>query len=129
MHCTRKKNASELCERRQQRWTCPNAVIRYHSHVSLSGCCREKQKRHTIVLLQFTVKTETKRWYDFPSVNEAMMGIVRIYEEEIQRLNPHMKTCTYDIEELFEYIGGLGDISCLVLAPSTGTYEPHGVHY
>ena len=89
----------------------------------------KKQKRHTIVLLQFTVKTDTKRWYDFPSVNEAMMGIVRIYEEEIQRLNPHMKSCTYTIDELFEYIGGLGDISCLVLVPSTGAYEPHGVKF
>ena len=89
----------------------------------------KKQKRHTIVLLQFTVKTDTKRWYDFPSVSEAMMGIVRIYEEEIQRLNPHMKSCTYTIDELFEYIGGLGDISCLVLVPSTGAYEPHGVKF
>ena len=29
----------------------------------------------------------------------------------------------------YEYLDGLGDISCLVLVPSTGTYAPHGIKY
>ena len=84
---------------------------------------------HTIVLIQFTIDVNTKKWYDYPTLQEGMLGIVNIYEEEIKKLNPHMKTCTYTIDELYEYLDGLGDISCLVLVPSTGTYAPHGIKY
>ena len=86
-------------------------------------------QRHTIVLIQFTVNTDSKKWYDYPNIREAMLGIINIYEEEIKKLNPHMKTCTYTIDELYDYLGGLGDISCLALVPSSGTYEPHGIKF
>jgi hypothetical protein len=39
---------------------------------------------------------------------------VKLYEERLRQLNPHVRDITYDITELFAYLDSLTDISCLV---------------
>ena len=84
---------------------------------------------HTIVLVQFTSSTDSRKYYDFPAVKEAMTGVVRVYEEDLKRLNPSMMELKYTVDEFFEYLDDLGDISCLVFEKETATYGPHGLEW
>ena len=58
-----------------------------------------------------------------------MAGIVRLYEEDLKRLNPSMIEVKYTVDELFEYLDDLGDISSLVFEKETATYGPHGLEW
>lgn len=43
-----------------------------------------------------------------------MDGVVKMYESKLKQLNPNMKNITYDIQELYNYIDSLTDLSALV---------------
>lgn len=45
----------------------------------------------------------------FPSV-----GVCKMYEEHLKRMNPNSPSITYDISQLFDFIDDLADLSCLV---------------
>lgn len=78
---------------------------------------------HTLVLIQ-TGDPDTRIYSDFESVNKAMEGICRIYEMDLKRKNPNIRSITYDISQLFDFIDGLTDLSCLVYQNNTKTYAP-----
>lgn len=40
--------------------------------------------------------------------------MVRIYEEHAKAVNPHTRTITYDVQDLFNFLDNMGDISCLM---------------
>lgn len=80
---------------------------------------------HTILLVQAGARLETRTYSDYESVNDCMEGVCKIFEEYLKRKNPNTPTITYDISQLFDFIDGLYDLSCLVYQKSTNTYAPY----
>ncbi len=72
------------------------------------------QGRHTIILIQYTSNMNSRSYMDFPSVNTAMDGIVKMYEHKLKELNPAVGHITYDISDLYKYVDTLQDICALV---------------
>jgi hypothetical protein len=54
-----------------------------------------------------------------------MNGVIKLYEQKLKQLNPNLKTITYDISDLFNFIDAIGDISALVFSPETSQYVPY----
>lgn len=52
------------------------------------------------------------------------LAVTKMYEDRLKQLNPTLRTISYDISDLYRYIDEMPDLSCLVLNPSFGTYEP-----
>ncbi len=44
----------------------------------------------------------------------SFVGVCKIYEEYLKRMNPNSPSITYDISQLFDFIDQLSDLSCLV---------------
>lgn len=51
---------------------------------------------------------------DFPSVGAAMDAVVKMYEHKLKELNPTVDNITYDVNDLYNYLDSLYDISSLV---------------
>ena len=51
---------------------------------------------------------------DFQSVNAAMDSVIKMYEMKLKELNPKVPNLTYDIQNLYDYIDSLEDLSALV---------------
>jgi hypothetical protein len=73
-----------------------------------------RQAKHTIILVQYTRDPNSRTYLDFESVNAGMDGVVKMYEAKLKQLNPHLKNITYDIQDLYNYIDSLTDLSALV---------------
>lgn len=80
---------------------------------------------HTIVLIQPNSKAESRTYSDYETVNEAMEGICRLFEDHLKRENPSAPSITYDIHQLFDFVDSLTDLSCLVFQRTTNTYAPY----
>jgi len=80
---------------------------------------------HTILLVQSKNKPDSRTYSDYESLNEALEGVCKIFEEFLKRQNPNTASITYDISQLFDFIDQLADLCCLVFEKSTGTYVPH----
>ncbi|XP_076895694.1 enhancer of rudimentary homolog [Bidens hawaiensis] len=81
--------------------------------------------RHTIILMQASQNRATRTFMDYESISQAMDGICAIYERKIKNLNPVMRNITYDIQDLYNYIDGLADMSALVYDHSIQAYLPN----
>ena len=53
------------------------------------------------------------------------LGVCKIYEEHLKRMNPDCPSITYDISQLFDFIDELADLCCLVFQKNTSTYAPY----
>lgn len=42
------------------------------------------------------------------------IGVCKMYEEHLKRMNPNSPSITYDISQLFDFVDDLADLSCLV---------------
>lgn len=82
----------------------------------LSPCLSHppSQASHTILLYQLTANAASRSWREFPTRNEALDGVCRLYEERLSALNPGVRKVNYDIEALYEYVDGLKDLSMLM---------------
>lgn len=61
---------------------------------------------HTILLIQPSGKRPESRTYsDYESLNECLEGVCRIYEEHLKRQHPSAPQITYDVAQLFGFIG------------------------
>ena len=61
---------------------------------------------HTILLIQPSGKRPESRTYsDYESLNECLEGVCRIYEEHLKRQHPNAPQITYDVAQLFGFIG------------------------
>jgi len=81
---------------------------------------------HTILLSQYNETNSSKHWEDYDSEELAMDGVCQMFERQLKKDNPHKKQITYDIQNLFDYIDKLPDLSCLVFSPKYNVYEPKG---
>ncbi|TYZ69384.1 hypothetical protein PybrP1_004733 [[Pythium] brassicae (nom. inval.)] len=93
-----------------------------------------RQAKHTIILVQYTRDPNSRTYLDFESVNGGMDGVVKMYEAKLKQLNPNMKNITYDIQDLYNYIDSLVDLSALpglgdkdVLAMREGVDQEEGL--
>lgn len=101
-----------------------------HLALSLSLPLQSRgESKHTIILLQQTSSPHSRTYYDFESKSKAMEAVVRFFEEALKASNPHKPTLSYDVSDIHAFIDRLGDISCMVLDPASGKYEPHGKDY
>lgn len=55
-------------------------------------------------MVQPGARPETRTYSDYESVNEALEGVCKIYEEHLKRRNPNTPTITYDISQLFDFL-------------------------
>eukprot|EP00736_Rhodelphis_marinus_P006961 Rmarinus@m.5833 len=84
------------------------------------------QGRHTILLVQFKHNENTRTYMDFESISACMDGICGLYEEKLKQTHSHSRQITYDINNLWEYISSLADMSCLVYKQEINAYLPYG---
>ena len=80
---------------------------------------------HTILLIQTRRGSDTKTFSDYESLDEALEGICKTFEEHLKRTNPTKPTITYDISQLFDFIDQLPDLSCFLLEKEYGLYAPY----
>jgi hypothetical protein len=69
--------------------------------------------------VQYTRDPNSRTYLDFESVNGGMDGVVKMYEAKLKQLNPSVKNITYDIQDLYNYIDSLTDLSALVYVAAT----------
>ncbi|XP_071737354.1 enhancer of rudimentary homolog isoform X1 [Rutidosis leptorrhynchoides] len=81
--------------------------------------------RHTIILMQTSHNRSTRTFMDYESISQAMDGICALYERKLKELNPTIRNITYDIEDLYNFIDGLTDLSALVYDQSIQAYLPN----
>ena len=67
---------------------------------------------HTLLLIQPNRKLESRTYGDFESLDEALEGVCKIYEEHLKRENPHHASITYDISQ----VGPLSKVFALASA-------------
>ena len=80
---------------------------------------------HTIVLIQYTPNLATRTYLECDGINLAMEAIIKMYDLKLKELNPSVKSITYTIDDLYNYIDSLADISALSLDPTAQKYVPH----
>lgn len=56
----------------------------------------------------------TKKKVFVPVTLQYLLGVCKMYEEHLKRMNPNSPSITYDISQLFDFIDDLADLSCLV---------------
>lgn len=66
------------------------------------------------MLVQAGNAANTRTYMDFASKAAAMDGIIRMFEEFLKTNNRRAPTITYDVQDLFAYLDGMTDISCLM---------------
>ena len=59
-------------------------------------------------------------------MNAAMDGVIKMYEVKLKQLNPNVQNITYDIQDLYNYIDSLEDLSALVFDGNSNMYSPSG---
>jgi len=80
---------------------------------------------HTILLLQRTGDTSSRIYFDYPSVDDAMTGVCKIFESHLKEEHPTARNITYDVKELFQFIDKLDDLAALVYNDRTSSYQPY----
>eukprot|EP00919_Chromeraceae_sp_WS-2016_P000392 GHVR01001012.1.p1 GENE.GHVR01001012.1~~GHVR01001012.1.p1 ORF type:complete len:108 (+),score=11.92 GHVR01001012.1:17-340(+) len=84
------------------------------------------RKNHTIVLVQFGNTVQSRSYLDYESLGEAFDGICQLYEQGLKGVNPQIRNVTYDLNQLFEYLDNMYDLSLLEYHPQLNAYLPHG---
>lgn len=76
--------------------------------LSMSAWRVSKNGLHEYIAKRCSVYKTNK---NFPS---HFLGVCKMYEEHLKRMNPNSPSITYDISQLFDFIDDLADLSCLV---------------
>ena len=69
---------------------------------------------HTLLLVQFSERRESRTYLEYESVSSAMDGVCQLYEQGLKASNPQLKHITYDVQDLFVYIDSMKDLCALV---------------
>lgn len=80
--------------------------------------------QHTIVLVQQSTK-QSRTFYDYSTVKDAMDGICQLFEAKLKQSNPTKRNIQYSVSDLFNWADELADITALVYDPMTFKYTPH----
>mmetsp|Transcript_41508 Transcript_41508/g.50310 ORF Transcript_41508/g.50310 Transcript_41508/m.50310 type:complete len:104 (+) Transcript_41508:146-457(+) len=85
--------------------------------------------KHTIILLQQTPSKASRTFMDYEDIPHAMDGVCQMFEKRLKELNPQVRNITYDIDDLYNYIDQLADMSALVFDPQKNAYLPYNKEY
>ncbi|KAL8270507.1 hypothetical protein Esti_005600 [Eimeria stiedai] len=69
---------------------------------------------HTILLVQFSERRDSRTYLEFESIGEAMDGVCQLYEQGLKASNPQLRQITYDVGDLFGYLDSVKDFCALV---------------
>ncbi|CAD5219634.1 unnamed protein product [Bursaphelenchus okinawaensis] len=78
---------------------------------------------HTILLIQASAAADTRTWSDYNSTELCLEAVCKIYEEHLKKVRQKL-TVTYDVDDLFEFLNRLTDLSCMVLDTRRNVYIP-----
>jgi len=81
---------------------------------------------HTVLLLQFTGDENSRTYLDFDTINDALDGVVQIFEQKLKTVNTEANQITYSLVDLINYLDRLDDMSCLTYNDIQKVYIPHG---
>ena len=72
---------------------------------------------HTVLLVQFTPDENSRTYLDFDTMNDALDGLVQIFEQKLRQVNASEPSSgpqvTYALSDLLCYLDKLNDLSCL----------------
>lgn len=94
-------------------------IVFFYSHTPYSWSnpgTNRKQERIPIMSL-LTIAWKVNKCPCFCRIKIVcliILGVCKIYEEHLKKLNPKSVSITYDITQLFEFVDHLADLSCLV---------------
>ena len=71
---------------------------------------------HTILLVQFSDRRDSRTYLEYDSVGDAMDGVCQLYEQGLKASNPQLRHITYDVGDLFGYLDSVKDLCALVYA-------------
>ncbi|XP_074286349.1 enhancer of rudimentary homolog [Silene latifolia] len=80
--------------------------------------------KHTIILMQYSQNRGSRTFMDNDSISQAMDGICALYERKLKEINPTLRNLSYDIDDLYNFIDGLADLSALVYDRNIQAYLP-----
>jgi hypothetical protein len=80
---------------------------------------------HTILLIQLKTAPSSRTYADFEDTNGAWAELVRLFENELKRLNPTVPELTYGIEDLLRWIDSLPDLGALTYSAQKLAYDAH----
>ena len=63
---------------------------------------------------------------DFDTINDALDGLVQIFEQKVKQVNGDATHITYGLIDLINYLDKLNDLSCLTYHDGQKVYLPHG---
>jgi len=63
---------------------------------------------------------------DFDTINEALDGMVQIFEQKLRLANSEAPQIVYSLSDLIVYMDKLNDLSCLTYNDQQKVYVPHG---
>jgi hypothetical protein len=66
-----------------------------------------------VLLLQFTENENSRTYMDFDTINEALDGMVQIFEQKLRVANSDAPQIVYSLSDLIIYMEKLHDLSCL----------------
>ncbi|CAK0784599.1 hypothetical protein CVIRNUC_007803 [Coccomyxa viridis] len=81
-------------------------------------------KSHTIILVQKTPSRASRTFLDYETISGAVDGICNMFERDLKERNSHQRELTYDVQQLFQWIDHLHDLSALVYDDKKTAYLP-----
>lgn len=87
---------------------------------------QDKDARHTILLHQLEPSKASRRFEDFSRISHALKWICELFENKLRELNPHASQVSYEVQDLWNYLDKVPDISALVYDPKINAYIPCG---
>ncbi|CAL8469589.1 g9130 [Coccomyxa elongata] len=82
------------------------------------------EKSHTIILVQRTQAKNSRTFLDYETLSRAVDGICALFERDLKEKYPHQRELTYDVQQLFQWLDHLHDLSALVYDAKLTAYLP-----
>lgn len=79
---------------------------------------------HTILLMQPIAYWGSRTYLEYESIDDCMESVCRIFEGYMRCQHLNVESSNY-ILELFNFLDGLQDITCIVYQEASQTYAPH----
>jgi len=77
---------------------------------------------HTIFMLQLTTP-DTRTYSDYDTLTQAVEAVVKLFEDDFKRKSGS-DIVTYDVNQMFDFLDTVADISFLVFKKETNMYSP-----
>ncbi|KAK4526551.1 hypothetical protein GAYE_SCF25G4467 [Galdieria yellowstonensis] len=79
-----------------------------------------------VVLVQWNTSKASKTFFEYSSLEEALLGICSWYENQLRQVRPHLTRIRYEANELLLFLQQLPQLQCLLYDSREGKYVPYG---